>query len=125
MFTNEQIKSAARWILTLLGGLVGGWVAKSGFISADQVASFFTSETVVGLLTTGIASGIALVWSMITHTDKNAVAVVDTLAKQPDSPVKAVLMEPTPAGQAMAASIPGNTTVVAGSTPAINMAKAA
>jgi ATP-dependent exoDNAse (exonuclease V) beta subunit len=69
--------------------------------------------------------GIALVWSMITHTDKNAVAVVDTLAKQPDSPVKAVLMEPTPAGQAMAASIPGNTTVVAGSTPAINMAKAA
>jgi hypothetical protein len=118
MFTNEQIKSAARWILTLLGGLVGGWVAKSGFISADQVASFFTSETVVGFLTTGIAAGIALVWSMITHTEKYAVAVVDTLAKQPDSPVKAVIMEPTAAGREMAEAIPGNTTVVAGSAAA-------
>jgi hypothetical protein len=125
MFTNEQIKSASRWVLTLLAGLVAGWVSKSGFISADQVTSFFTSDVVVGFLTTGITAGITLVWSLITHTEKNSVAVVDTLAKQPDSPVKGVLMEPTPAGQAMAAAIPGNTTVVAGSSPAIAMAKAA
>ena len=125
MFTSEQIKSAARWILTLLGGLVGGWVAKSGFISSEQVASFFTSEVVVGFLTTGISAGIALVWSLITHTEKNSIAVVDTLAKQPDSPVKGVLMEPTPAGQAIAAAIPGNTTAVAGSPAAVTLARAA
>jgi hypothetical protein len=125
MFTPEQIKGAARWILALLAGAVAGWVSKSGFISADQVTSFFTSDVVVGFLTSGITAAIALVWSLITHTEKNAVLVVDTIAKQQDSPVKGVLTEPTPAGQALAAAIPGNTTVVAGSTPAITMARAA
>ena len=125
MFTQEQIKGAVRWALALVAGIIGGWFAKSGVISADQVKSFFTSDVVVGLLTTAVTSGIALVWSLITHTEKNAVLVVDTIAKQPDSPVKAVLTESTPAGQALAASIPGNTTVVAGSTPAIAMARAA
>lgn len=125
MFTPEQIKGAARWVLALLAGVVAGWVSKSGFISADQVTSFFTSDVVVGFLASGLSAGVALVWSLITHTEKNAVLVVDNIAKQPDSPVKAVLMEPTPAGQAMAAAIPGNTTVVAGSAPAINLARAA
>ena len=125
MFTTEQIKGAARWILALLAGLIAGWVSKSGFISSDQVTSFFTSDVVVGWLASGITAGVALVWSMITHTDKNAVVVVDTLAKQPDSPVKAVIMEPTVAGREIAEAIPGNTTVVAGSTVAATVAKAA
>lgn len=125
MFTDEQKKSAARWIMTLIGGVVAGWVAKTGVISSEQVMSFFTSETVIGFLVTGITAGITLVWSMFTHTEKNAVAVVDTLAKQPDSPVKAVLMEPNAAGQAIATAIPGNTTVVAGSPAAVNLARAA
>jgi len=70
MFTNEQMKSFARWVLTLLGGLVAGWAAKTGWITADQVMSFFSSETVIGL----VVSGIALVWSMISKTDKGVVA---------------------------------------------------
>lgn len=125
MFGEEQTKGAVRWLLALVAGVVAGWVAKSGFITADQVTSFFTNEVVVGWLASAISAGIALAWSLITHTDKNAVLVVDTIAKQPDSPVKAVLTEPTPAGQALAASIPGNTTVVAGTSAAVTMAKAA
>jgi hypothetical protein len=125
MFTDEQKKSAARWIMTLLGGVVAGWVAKTGVISSEQVMSFFTSETIVGFLVTAMTAGITLVWSMFTHTEKNAVAVVDTIAKKKDSDVKAVIMEPTAAGQDIANSLTGNTTVVAGSPAAVTVARAA
>jgi len=74
MFTEEQKKSAVRWVLTLIGGVVAGWVAKSGFISADQVMSFFTSETIIGFLTSAMTAGLAFAWSMIAKTDKGVVA---------------------------------------------------
>lgn len=98
---QEQIKSAVRWVIASFGPII----IQHGYASAG------TLEMLGGV----IVSLAPLIWGMITHTQTNAVAVVDTIAKQPDSPVKAVITEPTEAGRELAAAIPGNTTVVAGS----------
>jgi len=77
------------------------------------------SPTVLALA----ASGIAGAWGLFVHTQANAVTVVDTIAKQPNSPVKAVVVEPTAEGKALADAMPGNTTVVAGTVAAAQMAE--
>lgn len=105
----EQVKSAVRWIIATLGP----------FLIAHGYASEGTLELVGGV----VVSLAPLIWSMFVHTDTNAVAVVDTLAKDPNSPVKAIVTEPTPAGQELAAAIPGNRTVVAGTVAATTAAK--
>jgi hypothetical protein len=107
----EQIKSFIRWAQATIGP----------FLITHGYASSGTIELIAGVL----ISLAPLVWSMITHTQTNAVAVVDAIAKQPDSPVKAVLTEPTPAGRELAEAMPGSTTVVAGTTAAANISKAA
>jgi hypothetical protein len=93
MFTTEQMKSFARWVLTLIGGLVAGWAAKTGWITADQVMSFFSSETMIGL----VVSGLALVWSMISKTDTGVVASAAAI------PGTVVVTTP-----AIAAAVPSN-----------------
>jgi hypothetical protein len=95
---TEQVKSAVRWIITVVGPLL----ISHGYASAGGL------EIAGGV----IVSLAPLIWSMFVHTQANAVAVVDDIAKQPDSPVKAVVVEPTEEGRALAASLPGNTTVV-------------
>ena len=110
----EQAKSSARWFVATFGGAVAGWFAAKGWFTIDQVTSVLSSETTISLM----ASAAVFVWGLFVHTQKNAVAVVDTIAKQPDSPVKAVVMEPTPEGRDIATSIPGDTTVVAGTQAA-------
>jgi hypothetical protein len=110
----EQAKSSARWFVATFGGAAAGWFAAKGWFTIDQVTSVLNSETTISIL----ASAAVFVWGLFTHTQKNAVAVVDTIAKQPDSPVKAVVMEPTPAGRDIAEAIPGDTTVVAGTQAA-------
>lgn len=107
----EQVKSAVRWIITTFGPT----------IIAHGYASASTLEIAGGI----VVSIVPLIWAMSVHTQQNAVAVVDTIAKQPESPVKAVVTEPTEAGRDLAAALPGNTTVVAGSSAASNVAKAA
>jgi hypothetical protein len=108
---TEQVKSAVRWLIATFGP----------FLIAHGYATSGTIELAGGV----IVSLAPLVWGMFVHTQANAVAVVDTIAKQPDSPVKAVVTEPTPEGRDLAQSMPGNTTVVAGSTAAVTLAKAA
>lgn len=107
----EQIKSFIRWVQATIGP----------FLITHGYASSGTIELVAGIL----ISLAPLVWSMFTHTEKNAVTVVDAIAQNPNSPVKAVVMEPTVEGKDIADSIPGNTTVVAGTMAAANLAKAA
>jgi hypothetical protein len=107
----EQLKSGIRWMIATFGP----------FIIAHGYASQGTLELVGGIL----ISLAPLVWGMFTHTQTNAVAVVDTIAKQPDSPVKAVVTEPTAAGRELAEAMPGSTTVVAGTQAAATLAKAA
>lgn len=109
--TPEQLKSSVRWMITTFGP----FIIQNGWASAS------TLEVVAGIIVT-VAPW---VWSMFVHTETNAVVVVDTIAQRQDSPVKAVVMEPTKEGRDIAASIPGNTTVVAGTTAATNLARAA
>lgn len=107
----EQVKSIVRWF----SATIGPFLISHGYISAGNLE-----------LAGGVVISIApLIWSMFVHTQTNAVAVVDTIAKQPDSPVKAIITEPTQEGRALAASLPGTTTVVAGTTVATNIGKAA
>jgi hypothetical protein len=100
----EQLKSSVRWLIATFGP----------FLIAHGYASSGTLELAGGVL----VSLAPLIWGLFTHTEAHAVEVVDTIAKQPDSPVKAVVMEPTTAGRDIAASIPGDTTVVAGTQAA-------
>lgn len=100
----EQVKSFIRWATAT----IGPFLISTGYISASglQMAS--------GIL----LSLVPLVWSMITHTQENAVKIVDAIAKDPESGVKAVVTEPNVAGRALAEAIPGTTTVVAGTAAA-------
>lgn len=107
---TEQVKSLVRWLQATFGP----------FLIAHGYASSGTIEMAAGVL----ISLVPLVWSMFVHTEHNAVEVVDTIAKKPDSVVKAVVLEPTQAGRDLANSIPGNTTVIAGSVAATNIAAA-
>jgi hypothetical protein len=108
---TEQLKSGVRWVIATFGP----------FLIAHGYASSGTLELAGGVL----VSLAPLIWAMFVHTETNAVAVVDTIAKQPDSPVKAVVTEPTVAGRELAEALPGNTTVVAGTQAAATLAKAA
>lgn len=117
---QEQVKSALRSIITMFDDLIAGWFAAKGWFTIDQVNSIINSPTTLSVAT----SIVMLVWGLFTHTQANAVAVVDTIAKQPDSPVKAVVTESTMAGQELADSLPGKTTVVAGSSEAATIARA-
>jgi hypothetical protein len=110
----EQAKSNARWFVATFSGIIAGWFAAKGWFTIDQVTSVLSSETTISILAS-IAVG---VWGYFVHSKTNAVAVVDAIAKEPSSPVKAVILEPTPAGRDLAASIPGDTTVVAGTQAA-------
>ena len=118
---QEQLKSFVRSVLSTFGGVIAGWFAAKGWFTIDQVTSVINSPTTISIIV-ALVSG---AWGLVVHTQANAVAVVDAIAKQPDSPVKAIVTEPTAAGQALAASLPGNTTVVAGTLPAATVAKAA
>lgn len=111
----EQVKSGARWLISTFGGMIAGWFAAKGWFTVDQVTSVLNSPTTISI----IASIAAGAWGLVTHTQANAVAVVDTIAKQPDSPVKAVVTERTQEGRDLAATLPGNTTVVAGTDEAV------
>jgi len=118
---TEQLKSSIRWLIATFGGVVAGWFAAKGWFTVDQVMSVLNSPTMLSLAVSLVAGA----WGLLAHTEKNAITVVDTIAKKPDSPVKAVVLEPTQAGQDIATSLPGNTTVVAGSLEAVKLAKAA
>jgi hypothetical protein len=120
---EEQAKSAVRSVITAAGGIVIGWFASKGWhLSPDDtknITALLQSPEFIGVLLS--ASG--ALWGHLTHTQTNAVAVVDAIAKQPDSPVKAVIMEATVEGVKAAQELPGNTTVVAGSTAAATAAQ--
>jgi len=106
---TEQLQSAVRWVIATFGP----------FLIAHGYASSGTLELASGV----IISLAPLIWGMFAHTQAHAVEIVDTIAKQPDSPVKAVILEPTAAGKVLAESIPGDTTVVAGTQAAAEAVK--
>lgn len=115
---EEQVKSAIRSLVSTFGGAIAGWFAAKGWFSVDDVLHVLNSPTVISIIASAIMGG----WGLIVHTQKNAVAVVDAIAKDPASPVKGVVTTATPAGRELAESMPGNTTVPAGSPAATSIA---
>ena len=95
----EQAKKIARWLGSGAGGFLVGWAVSRGFQYGDLVNQILSSELFIGLATSTIIG----VWSYLSGRMPALVAVVDALAKQPDSPVKGVVMEPTAEGAAIAA----------------------
>jgi hypothetical protein len=96
----EQAKSFVRWLIATFGPFI--------------IAHGYLSQSNLELWGGVLASALPLIWSMFVHTQTNAVAVVDQLAKDPDSPVQAIIVNNTPAGHDLAMKMPGNTTVVDG-----------
>lgn len=90
----EIVKGQIRSIIIALGGLAGGY-----FLSPSQDASL---APVFGAFAT-MAAG--FIWSAVTHRHDNAVAVVAAMAKDKDSPVRGVILEPTVAGRVLTESI--------------------
>ena len=114
--TQEQIKSGIRWLITAFGMGAAGWFAHSGYITSQQVMDIFNSPTFM-TLAVAVVSGI---FGLMNHTQTNAVKVVDAMAKDPASPVQAIITTNTPEGKELAQAIPGVTTVPAGTTAAAN-----
>jgi hypothetical protein len=104
LVNEEQAKSFVRWVVTVLGPI----------LAAHGVAAESTIE-----LWGGVALSIVpLVWGLFAHTDNNMIGIVDKMAKDPNSGIKAIITDQTPRGVAIAKAMPGETTVVDGSQEA-------
>ncbi len=112
------------WARSAVGALlllvIVKWPGLGAILNPD------TQTAIAGLVAT-IAVGL---WSQLSKSDNAKVAMVDELAKDPVSPVKGVVLEPTNAGLKMAqavngttASAPGNTTAIAGTVAAQSISK--
>lgn len=77
LMTNEQIMSAVRWAVTMFGGIIAGWAAKSGFLTYDSVMGILTSETFIGI----VVSIIALFFGQRARTQQ---AMISTVAAMPE-----------------------------------------
>lgn len=110
MMNAEQAKALTRDAITTFGPL----------LVAHGYGTSSTWEVVGGV----VIWLIPIVWGQFSHTQAAAVAVVDAIAKEPDSPVRGVILEPTVAGRELANNLPGLTTVTADTTAAKEMAKA-
>jgi hypothetical protein len=106
---QEQVLSFVRWLQATIGPLL----IANGYVSAS------TLQMVSGV----VISLVPLAWSMFVHTQTNAVAVVAALAKDPASPVKAIVTDPSLAGRELAKAMPSSTTFVAGTQAAETAAK--
>ena len=108
---------------------LGGWV-RAGvasllgvFIAKWPLLGTILDPATQAALGTVVAAIVVGVWSQLTKSDAAKVAMVDALAKDPASPVKGVILESTIAGQNMAKTLPGKTTVVAGTFDASTLAR--
>jgi hypothetical protein len=116
---EEQVKSGLRTFLATFGGLIAGWFAAKGWFTINQVESVLNSPTFISLA----GSVIVGIWGIVTHTQKNAVAVVATIAEDPASPVKGIITTNTLAGRDLAKDIPSDLVVPAGTADAAAMAR--
>jgi len=113
----EIMKGQIRSAIIAIGGVIAGWFAAKGWITTEQLSDIVTSPVMISVAT--MAAG--FIWSAVTHTKKNAVAVVVEIAKDPTSPVRGVVTEPTSDGLEWASVIEGPV-AVAGSLEAKSLA---
>lgn len=116
--SQEQIMEQLKLLLPAIGGVL----TMIGVLTPAESAHWITTimNAVGPLLILG-----GMIWGVLDKRQSSLVAKVDALAKDPNSPVQAVLTTNTPEGRALAAEIPGATTVPAGTIDAANLARAA
>jgi hypothetical protein len=101
---QEQVTSLVRQGMLLLAGMISGVTFVSKFFTPDQVVAIFTSETVIGLIVSGVMGAIASVWALFKRSDKGLTAAVDALPQ-----VQGVITKPTREGVELARSVPSPT----------------
>lgn len=111
---QEQAKSALRWGVATFGGVIAGFFGATGFLSTDLIMSVLNSETFLGL-GASVAVG---AWGLFTHTQANAVAVVNAMPE-----VAGVITVPTPEGMDLAIAVSQPTVIPAGTERAARVAK--
>ncbi len=98
----DQIKAIIRWLITAFGAGLAGWLAHSGFVTADQVLGILNSPAFLSVA----VSAIGLVWGIFTHTQVNTVAAANALPA-----VAGVITAPTIEGKALADALPASVAV--------------
>lgn len=104
-------RKSAMWILTTLGGFLTGWAASRGNQWGDIINQLLSSDTAIGL----VALAISAIMTWVTSRLPALVHVMDLIAKDPNTPIKGVVVENSPEGRELAAKVE---TVVAAGTPA-------
>lgn len=105
---EEQVKGAIRWAIATFGPII----ASHGYASSSTI------EVIGGIL----ISAVPFIWTMMTHTQANAVAVVATIAEDPKSAVKGVIVTNTPDGNQMSSA--STVVIPEGTNAAVTLAKA-
>lgn len=105
MFTQDQFLMAVRWALNLLGG----FLMTHGYISDG----FW--EPLSGL----VISAVPFIWGLFAHSKVGTILAAQALPE-----VQGVITTATPAGAALADSVPSPQVVPAGTTQAAAVAKA-
>lgn len=114
--SQEQVLGLLRQILPIIGTLL----VSLGLMKPETVGNFTsTILTIAG----PVMIVISAIWSLIDKTKTSMVAKVDAMAKDPTSPVVGIITTNTPEGKDLANSMPGSTTVVAGTIAAAEVAK--
>src|SRR6266566_5241061 len=70
VMNQEQAKSAVRWLIATFGPLI--------------IAHGYATSGTLELIGGAVISLIPLAWGVLVHTEANTVAVVDTIAKDPN-----------------------------------------
>jgi len=106
----EQWKGVLRAVIPA----ILAYVAAAGWISEGNIPTYTAIAITI----------VTAIWSMMTHTETNAVNIVGAIADKPFTPdkaVKGVILMPTAAGVALSKVTP-STVVTAGTTQAEVMA---
>ncbi len=112
---REQILEQLKLLLPAVGGLL----TMLGIMTPAESAKWITS--IMNAAGPAMILG-GMIWGALDKRQSSLVAKVDALAKSPDSPVVGVIVSPTVAGKELANSLPGNTTVPAGTVQASELA---
>lgn len=108
---GPQVSEAVQRVSMVVGGFL--------------VANPWAAETKYGQIAGAAIVLAGIVFGFKTNTVPALVAKVDAIAKLPDSPVQAVITTADAKGMELANSLPGSTTVPAGTVQAAAIARAA
>ena len=118
MPNSEQIKSAIRWLIATFGAAVATYIATKIGARTGDVLTILNSDAIAQFLTFVVLSLLALVWGLISRSEKNVAAAASAMPN-----VAGVITKDTPQGAALAKAVPDPAVTQAGSAKAKAIAK--